>query len=205
MAAPPLLARGDWACCVPESLARRDPLIHPRRRRLAVGRQAQAAAAAGPRSTDLQQQQHEAQVHDDLQQLTISMSRRTALLGSLQAAVVSGALAGRPLAACAAVEPGGIPSADVTVGPGMDCATIGEALQRAPPGGTVEVYGGRQAGPPARGLPWRRHPALSVCRPPTGTLPIAALCQPTGVPMNRTVDAYRNPAGPVAGTWSAWS
>ena len=44
----------------------------------------------------------------------------------------------------------------VTVGPGRDYASISEALQRAPSGGTVLVYGGRLGLVPAACLAMAR-------------------------------------------------
>ncbi|KAL4458954.1 hypothetical protein ABPG75_013819 [Micractinium tetrahymenae] len=66
------------------------------------------------------------------------VGRRSTLLASLQAAAATVLV--HPVWAG---TPGGKP--DLVVGPGGDCATIGEALARAPSGAVIEVRGGRYA------------------------------------------------------------
>lgn len=65
------------------------------------------------------------------------LGRRSALLVALQTAAA--VLAQPALAEAQGSSP------DLVVGPGGNCATIGEALARAPSGGVVEVRGGRYA------------------------------------------------------------
>ncbi|KAL4431622.1 hypothetical protein ABPG77_001464 [Micractinium sp. CCAP 211/92] len=65
------------------------------------------------------------------------LGRRSTLLAALQTAAA--VLAQPALATVQASNP------DLVVGAGGDCATIGEALSRAPSGGIVEVRGGRYA------------------------------------------------------------